>query len=785
MRKKWWIVLVSVMAAFFVGVGCSEKKKSVEPQKQQETVAFEILSKPNGNTALLSANTVQVALPEEYKSLPQFWSSSDESVATVDGEGKITLLKGGETVITVLLKDDITKRASFVLTVVDDVNLVYAQSVQIQSPCEQVALQEESFSLNATFDQDGCIDGFTWSVSDETVLQIVSQENGICTFKPLKAGTCTVSVKSSRNGEIQDSCEIEVIANYRAESVSLLGVVTDTIITGKTVALTAQITPSEASANRVTWSSSDEEILTVDENGNVTAVSVGSAEIVCTVENVGEEDLEKRFSFTVCEANAYYETFEDTYYCDGNTLKGSFEIGATARNQVESIFMTVTDKAEYQLADTGYSVKVDKTGTSVGSWSFVDIKLPSVKQGEKYKLSFFLDFLRQPSETEASFYVGVLNPLEKLIFPNPEKPGDYCGFGSWQLSRSGKQYTLSLDVNDDYNYLTLRILGVSSMTATDSAYSYILDDVKFNQTLTVENTGTFGGEFVSVGADEFCTFTTKIQDTTEYNAPLGTVSCRKGKTESWRGMTARIYADEFLRGRYTLRIKVKNVSLEPLNFYMDIAGVTKNTNKELGRLVIDELKEYTYTFELNEDVAENTFLQLHVFCMTEEGHTFEFGDISLDFEENYEFANTGSFGGTFTSINGSNGAIVSKKFADASKFSCAVARVTCGEGSATAWRGVTMRMANVTKAGRYTLKFKVLNKNAESTKFYFDVAGANKNANKELGNLASDELKEYTYTFELSEAITENTFVQLHVFCMTATGHTFEIGDISLEFEEV
>ena len=786
MKKGFLAVLLGIMATFCISVGCSEITEGTNPNNgtEQETV-FEIGAKPTDGTALLSSNCVQLEIPEEYKNLSQYWTSSNEAVATVDETGKITLLSGGETVITVLLKDDISKRASFVLTVVDDVNLVYAQSVCIQSPRNQIALQEELFYLNATFDKDACADGFVWSVSDETVLQIVSQEKGICAFKPLKIGRCSVSVKSSKNGEIQNACEIEVVENYRAESVSLLGAITDTIIKGKTVVLTAEISPSEASDNKVSWSSSDEQILTVDENGNATAVSVGSADIICRVENVGGEDLERRFAFNVSEQNAYYETFEDVYYCDGNTLKGSFEINATARNQAENIFMTVTDTPAYQLADTGYSVKVSKTGTSVGSWSFVDIKLPSVRQGEKYKVSFNLDFINQPSETEGSFYVGVLTPMEKLIFPNPEKPGDYSGLDSWRITRVGSQYTFSLDVNDDYNYLTLRILGVSSMTATNSAYSYILDDVKFNKVLTVKNTGSFGGEFVSLGADDYCVFTTATQNDADYDVPLGTVSCRNGNESTWRGMTTRIYADEFSEGRYTLHIKVKNVSATSHKFYMDIAGLTSNASKELGRLESGALKEYTYTFELSEDVTTNTFIQLRIFCMTATGHTFEIGDVSLDFEEKYEFANTGTFGGTFTNIESSNGATLSKDFADESKFTNAVAKVTCGAGSATAWRGITMRMANVTSAGRYTLKFKVLSQNAESTKFYFDVAGVTSNASKELGNLPSGELKEYTYTFELSEVVTTNTFIQLHVFCMTATGHTFEIGDVSLDFEEV
>lgn len=53
----------------------------------------------------------------------------------------------------------------------------------------------------------------------------------------------------------------------------------------ETAQLTAEVTPSYADNKRVTWQSSDEKVATVDENGKVTAVGNGTAEITVTTED--------------------------------------------------------------------------------------------------------------------------------------------------------------------------------------------------------------------------------------------------------------------------------------------------------------------------------------------------------------------------------------------------------------------------------------------------------------------------------------------------------------------
>ena len=79
----------------------------------------------------------------------------------------------------------------------------------------------------------------------------------------------------------------EVIQGVRPESVTLSSE-TINLKTGESAELTATVLPANTTDKTVTWTSSDVTVATVDEDGNVTAIGVGTATITATCGDVSQ-----------------------------------------------------------------------------------------------------------------------------------------------------------------------------------------------------------------------------------------------------------------------------------------------------------------------------------------------------------------------------------------------------------------------------------------------------------------------------------------------------------------
>ena len=92
----------------------------------------------------------------------------------------------------------------------------------------------------------------------------------------------TITVESG--GKLEGTPTGEGSVVYKVTGVTLDQ--TDlTLFTGQSEQLTATVTPDNATNKNVTWSSNDDTIATVDDNGNVTAVAAGTATITVTTED--------------------------------------------------------------------------------------------------------------------------------------------------------------------------------------------------------------------------------------------------------------------------------------------------------------------------------------------------------------------------------------------------------------------------------------------------------------------------------------------------------------------
>ncbi|MBR3356425.1 MAG: Ig domain-containing protein, partial [Solobacterium sp.] len=100
----------------------------------------------------------------------------------------------------------------------------------------------------------------------------------------VKTGTTTITV-TTEDGNKTATCIVTVITSVQSVS---LNETEKTLERGETFKLTATVTPENADETGVTWRSSDESIATVDDEGNVTAVSSGEATITVTTVSGGK-----------------------------------------------------------------------------------------------------------------------------------------------------------------------------------------------------------------------------------------------------------------------------------------------------------------------------------------------------------------------------------------------------------------------------------------------------------------------------------------------------------------
>lgn len=235
-----------------------EKIVAVESVELDKT----LLELMEGDTETLAATVT----PDDATDKTVTWITSDASVATVD-EGKVTALKEGKAYITARAGD---QRA--VCEVIVSKPEVKVASVTLNKT--ELALHKgETAVLTATVKPDDASDKtVSWQSSNEAVATVDKAGK----VSALKSGTATIT---ARAGDVTASCSVTVTTPVAGITISKTYLALEE---GQSAELTATITPDDADEKTAAWSSSDNKVVTVDENGKVTAVAVGKATVTAT-----------------------------------------------------------------------------------------------------------------------------------------------------------------------------------------------------------------------------------------------------------------------------------------------------------------------------------------------------------------------------------------------------------------------------------------------------------------------------------------------------------------------
>ena len=205
------------------------------------------------------------------------WTSSDESVATVDATGMVVAVSAGEADITASVTDS-EMSAVCKVTV-----KVAAKDITVPDSLDVKLNDGNETTVEATVSPADATDAKVSYASTDEAVATVDKDGRVQVLQP---GECDITTTLMQDGEKVTEKTTHVKAFYEVESITL-----DSnegkLTVGNSHTIKATVAPEEVAAKTtIEWSSSNEKVATVDSNGKVTAVSSGNATITATA---GEE----------------------------------------------------------------------------------------------------------------------------------------------------------------------------------------------------------------------------------------------------------------------------------------------------------------------------------------------------------------------------------------------------------------------------------------------------------------------------------------------------------------
>ena len=237
------------------------------------------------------------------------WTSSDESVATVDATGMVVAVSAGEADITASVTDS-EMSAVCKVTV-----KVAAKDITVPDNLDVKLNDGNKTTVEATVSPADATDVKVSYASTDEAVATVDKDGKVQILQP---GECDIVTTLTQEGKKVVEKKTHIKAFYEVEGITLDK--TEGILTaGNTVTLNATVLPEEiADETIVTWTSSDEKVATVDENGKVTAIAAGEATITA---NAGEKST--TYKLTVQAKKVVQNTTSNKSSNKGNTSSGT------------------------------------------------------------------------------------------------------------------------------------------------------------------------------------------------------------------------------------------------------------------------------------------------------------------------------------------------------------------------------------------------------------------------------------------------------------------------------
>lgn len=247
-----------------------------------------------------------VAMPDETSEATLFWSSSNSNVATVDANGVVTAISAGEAIITASTLTFNQKSTSCVVTV----NAIQATSISLNEAEVNMNYGEKLQLVAMVLPETTSDKSILWVSSDDEVATV--DEQGLVTATGV--GDAVITALTTDGSKLKATCLITV--NPVQATLVSLNKVECTLEQGDSLQLVATVAPQNTTNKEVRWTSSDESIATVDENGLVTTHAGGIVYITAYTTDGSEKRARCYIEVIAVESisSVTADQKEETYY---------------------------------------------------------------------------------------------------------------------------------------------------------------------------------------------------------------------------------------------------------------------------------------------------------------------------------------------------------------------------------------------------------------------------------------------------------------------------------------
>ena len=280
------------------------------------------------------------------------WKSSDDKIVKVDENGLVTAVGKGDASVTVKIKvNGVTKQARCKFKVVDSVNEIELSAKQ------DWVLVGDNLTVSAKVSPALANAELTWAISDTSLAKIADTSALSMTLTGVAEGTIVVSAVNKENAIVATKI-IKVVQEINKLTLSD----TDVTLSQKTgfYQLYAYCEPALPDSQKLTWSSSDKKVVTVDSNGKVTLVKPGKAVITVNTEN----GLIAQCNFTVTQGvtGINLDAKDITIYT-GEKYRISYTIAPANATEMKLNWISIDTKVA-TVDSSGY-VTAKNVGTTV------------------------------------------------------------------------------------------------------------------------------------------------------------------------------------------------------------------------------------------------------------------------------------------------------------------------------------------------------------------------------------------------------------------------------------